>query len=167
MPCATCAPHVGWQLPPFLVGRVQWDQWLLLWCFVHDIPTIEVCMHACTLCDIMILFLRKVSEVVNALHVNHGRAEASHSKHGTDVNKKLAEEHVPVRHHDVISHLSYHHVYISSVSSHLSLLSVSLVPARHELPRVNHFPRAAGRSCLCPAYASSGHCQRLHARARL
>ena len=60
-------------MPAFLIGRIQWDNWLLLQAIAEPtVTTIEV------------------SEVVMALHLNHGGFKESHKKNGTEYNKQLA-----------------------------------------------------------------------------
>jgi len=61
------------KLPPFLVGRIEWDQWTLLQAIGDpSVATVEI------------------SEVVFAVHLNHGRFKESHSRTGTKYNKELA-----------------------------------------------------------------------------
>eukprot|EP00040_Diaphanoeca_grandis_P029278 m.171171 g.171171 ORF g.171171 m.171171 type:complete len:665 (-) comp31638_c0_seq1:271-2265(-) len=61
------------KLPPFLVGRIEWDQWTLLQAIGDpSIATVEI------------------SEVVFAVHLNHGSFKQSHSRPGTSYNKQLA-----------------------------------------------------------------------------
>lgn len=62
------------QLPGFLVGRIQWDNWALL--------------HAIVMPAIVSI---EISEVVLALHLNHGQAKDSHKRPGTNHNKELAK----------------------------------------------------------------------------
>jgi hypothetical protein len=62
------------KVPPFLVGRVQWDNWVLLRGIADPyIRTFEV------------------SDVVNAVHLNHGAAFQSHERNGTETNKKVSK----------------------------------------------------------------------------
>ena len=62
-------PHV----PPFLIGRVQWDNWLLLQA-ISSPGVLSV----------------EASAVMLAVHLNHGAFKASHKVNGTLYNKKLA-----------------------------------------------------------------------------
>eukprot|EP00038_Savillea_parva_P001878 m.108105 g.108105 ORF g.108105 m.108105 type:complete len:862 (+) comp10646_c0_seq1:251-2836(+) len=62
-------PHV----PPFLVGRVQWDNWVLL--------------QAITSPDVVAV---EASAVAAVVHLNHGEYKASAKKNGTKYNKRLA-----------------------------------------------------------------------------
>ncbi|EGD78605.1 hypothetical protein PTSG_11757 [Salpingoeca rosetta] len=61
-------------VPKFMVGRIQWDQWLLLKMIVDpQVTTVEV------------------SHVTLGLHMHHGTYKASHAKAGTDHNVELAQ----------------------------------------------------------------------------
>eukprot|EP00045_Choanoeca_perplexa_P014339 m.168309 g.168309 ORF g.168309 m.168309 type:complete len:676 (+) comp16649_c0_seq5:180-2207(+) len=72
---------VQWQLPAYLVGRIEWDQWLLLR---------AMCMPT--------VYTVEMSEVVNVLHL--GKAtQASHAQNGTEYNKQLTLQHMPRRYH--------------------------------------------------------------------
>ena len=60
-------------LPPFLVGRIQWDNWVLLQAIADPA---------------MLTF--EVSDVVLATHLNHGATKSSHARAGTKHNQQLA-----------------------------------------------------------------------------
>jgi hypothetical protein len=59
--------------PAFLVGRIQWDNWVLLWAISHRA-----------------LWTVECSDAVHAVHLDHGLAYGSHDRPGTDINKNLA-----------------------------------------------------------------------------
>jgi len=61
------------RVPPFLVGRVQWDNWMLLQAI--SMPTV---------------LSVEVSSVALVVHLNHGQYKASARKNGTRYNKRLA-----------------------------------------------------------------------------
>eukprot|EP00039_Didymoeca_costata_P025103 m.12344 g.12344 ORF g.12344 m.12344 type:complete len:666 (+) comp4637_c0_seq2:382-2379(+) len=61
------------KIPQFLIGRIQWDNWVLLQAIVDPgIVTFEA------------------GDVIQAVHINHGILKASHEKAGTKYNQKLA-----------------------------------------------------------------------------
>lgn len=61
------------RVPPFLVGRVQWDNWMLL--------------QAITMPQTLAV---EASSVALVVHLNHGLYKASAKKNGTKYNKRLA-----------------------------------------------------------------------------
>eukprot|EP00049_Salpingoeca_infusionum_P003055 m.62850 g.62850 ORF g.62850 m.62850 type:complete len:879 (+) comp11928_c0_seq4:318-2954(+) len=76
------------KLPPFLVGRIEWDQWLLLSQIAdRTITTVEV------------------SDALRVLHIKHGVSKASHSKDGTLYNQNLA---LKLPHPHVQDHVEHH-----------------------------------------------------------
>lgn len=61
-------------MPPFLVGRIRWDNWLLAQ-YIGDQNAVAV----------------DTSEVVFAVHLNHMRAGGSHERPGTEYNINLTK----------------------------------------------------------------------------
>ena len=88
-------------LPPFLVGRVQWDNWALLNAIVDpNIVSFEV------------------SDVVLAVHLNHGVSKASHKRAGTKHNQQLAV-YLP---HPWVNETKVHHPGVRNVSPVLAVV---------------------------------------------
>jgi len=59
-------------MPPFLVGRVRWDNWLLAQ-YIGSQDAVAV----------------DASRVIQALHLNHMKVGASHNRTGGDYNINL------------------------------------------------------------------------------